>query len=99
LTFSFTRLDRLILGYHAVEAKASIALGELDTDDNSLLRTFQGRIVNLPVHQRNTFLSSVVNVMAALSVFIGFGLFTLFFLKILMSERLPSLSSILRRLK
>jgi len=38
-------LDRLILGYHAVEAKASIALGELDTDDNSLLRTFQGRIV------------------------------------------------------
>ncbi|MDH5267327.1 MAG: C25 family cysteine peptidase [Candidatus Bathyarchaeota archaeon] len=99
LTFSFTRLDQLILGYHAVEAKASIAQGELDTDDNSLLRTVQGRIVNLPVYPRNTFLSSVLNVMAALSVFIGFGLFTLFFLKILMSERLPSLSSILRRLK
>jgi len=99
LTFSFTRLDRLILGYHAVEAKLGNILGELDTDDNSLLRTFQGRIVNLPVHSRNTFLSSVVNVMAALSVFVGFGLFTLFFLKILMSERLPSLRSILRRLK
>jgi len=99
LTFSFTRLDRLILGYHAVEAKLGNILGELDTDDNSLLRTVQGRIVNLPVYPRNTFLSSVLNVMAALSVFIGFGLFTLFFLKILMSERLPSLRSILRRLK
>ncbi len=99
LTFSFTRLDRLILGYHAVEAKLDNILGELDTYDNSLLRTFQGRIVKLPVHMRNTFLSSLVSVMAALSVFVGCGLFTLFFLRILMSERLPSLRSILRRLK
>jgi hypothetical protein len=99
LTFSFTRLGQLILGYHTVEAKLSNILGELDTHDNNLLRTFQGRIVKLPVHPRNTFLSSVVNVIAALSVFIGFGLLTLLFLKILMSERLPSLSTILRRLK
>jgi hypothetical protein len=99
LTFSFTRLDRPILGYHAIEAKVSSLLGELDTDDNILLRTFRGKIVNLPVYPRNTFLSSVINVLAALSVFIGIGLFTLFSLKILMSERLPSLSSILRRRK
>ncbi|MCZ2809773.1 MAG: C25 family cysteine peptidase [Candidatus Bathyarchaeota archaeon] len=99
LTFRFTNLDQLILGYHTVEAKVNNLLGELDIDDNSLLRTFQGKIVELPVHSRNTFLSSLINVLAALSVFIGCGLSTLFFLKILMSERLPSLSSILRRRK
>ncbi len=99
LTFHFTNLDQLILGYHTIEAKVSNLLGELDNDDNSLLRTFQGRIVELPVHSRNTLLSSVVNVIAALSVFVGCGLSTLFFLKILMSERLPSPRSILRRQK
>ncbi len=99
LTIRLTRFDRPILGYHAVEVKVSSLVGELDIDDNSLLRTFQGKIVELPVHSRNTFLSSLINVLAALSVFIGCGLSTLFFLKILMSERLPSLSSILRRRK
>ena len=99
LTFGFTQLDRLILGYHTVEVKASTVLGELDRDDNSLLTSFKGRIVNLPVTLRKPFLSKLIDVMAALSIFVAFGISALVFLKILMSERLPLLSSILRRLK
>jgi len=99
LTFSFTQLGRLTLGYHVVEAKASSVLGELERDDNILLTSFKGRIVTLPVTLRNPFLLFLIDAMAALSVFIAFGVSALVFLKILMSERLPSLSSILRRLK
>jgi len=99
LTFGFTQLDRLILGYHTVKATASTVLGELDRDDNILLTSFKGRIVNSPVALRKSFLSVLIDVMAALSIFVAFGISALVFLKILMSERLPLLSSILRRLK
>jgi hypothetical protein len=99
LTFSFTQLGQLTLGYHVVEAKASSVLGELERDDNILLTSFKGRIVTLPVTLRNPFLLFLIDAMAALSVLIAFGVSALVFLKILMSERLPSLSSILRRLK
>ncbi|MDH5690589.1 MAG: hypothetical protein OEY81_04065 [Candidatus Bathyarchaeota archaeon] len=87
------------MGYHAVEAKASSVLGELDREDNTLLTSFKGRIVSLPVTLRNQFLSMLIDAMAALSFFVACGVSGLVFLKVLMSERLPSLSSILRRLK
>ena len=99
LTFTFTQLDRLILGYHTVKATASTVLGELDRDDNIILTSFKGRIVNLPVALRKSCLSMLIDVMAALSIFVACGISALVFLKILMSERLPSLSSILRRLR
>lgn len=99
LTFSFTQLDQLILGYHTVEVKASTVLGELDRDDNILLTSFKGRIVNLPVTLRKPFLSTLIHTMAALSIFVACGISALVFLKILMSERLPLLSSILRKLR
>ncbi len=99
LTFGFTQLNRLILGYHTVEATASTLLGELDRDDNTLLTSFKGRIVNSPVTLRKSFLSVLIDVMAALSIFVACGISALVFLKILMSERLPSLRSILRRLR
>lgn len=99
LTFSFTQLDQLILGYHTVKATASTVLGELDRDDNILLMSFKGRIVNLPVTLRKPFLSMLIHVMTALSIFVACGISALLFLKILMSERLPLLSSILRRLR
>ena len=99
LTFSFTQLDRLILGYHTVEAKASTILGELDREDNTLLTSFKGKIVNLPVILGKPSLSLLIQVLAALSLFVACGVFALFFLKILMAERLPLISSIVRKLR
>ena len=99
LTFSFTQLDRLILGYHTVEAKASTILGELDRDDNTLLTSFKGRIVNLPVTLGKPLLPMLIQAMTALSILVAFGISALFFMKILMSERLPLISSILRKLR
>ena len=99
LTFSFDQLSGLIFGYHAVEAKAGPVLGELDREDNALLTSFKGRIVRLPVTLQNRFLSMLIDAMAALSFFVACGVSALVFLKVLMSETLPSLGSILRRLK
>jgi hypothetical protein len=99
LTFSFSQLDKLILGYHTVEAKASTILGELDRKDNTLLTSFKGRIVNLPVTLGKPFSSMLIQVMAALSLFVACGISALFFLKILMAERLPLIGSILRKLR
>jgi len=69
------------LSYHTVEAKASTVLGELDRDDNILLTSFKGRIVNLPVTLRKPFLSILIEVMAALSIFVACGISALAFLK------------------
>jgi len=99
LAFSFSQLGRLILGYHTVEAKASTILGELDRDDNTLLTNFKGRIVNLPVTLGKPFLSMLIQVITALSLFVACGIAALFFLKILMAERLPLISSIRRKSK
>jgi len=99
LTFNFTGLNELILGYHFVEAKATVVLGELDKKNNVMSRSFKGRIVNSPVTLRNPIFLMFVDVVAALSVFVAFGLTALALLKILMSERLPRLRSILRKRK
>jgi len=99
LTFSFSQLDWLILGYHTVEAKASTVLGELDRDDNNMLTNFKGRIVNLPVILGKSFLSMLTQFMVALSILVVCGISALVFLKILMSEKLPVISSILRKLR
>jgi len=85
ITFDFTQLDRLILGYHTVEATASTVLGELDKDDNILRTSFKGRIVNLPVTVRKPFLSILIQAMASLSMLVVCGISALVFLKILMS--------------
>jgi hypothetical protein len=99
LTFNFTGLNELILGYHFVEAKATVVLGELDKNNNVMSRSFKGRIVNSPVTLGNSIFLMLVDVVAALSVFVAFGVTALALLKILMSERLPRLRSILRKRK
>lgn len=99
LTFNFSQLGWLILGYHVVEAKASTVLGELDRDDNIIVKSFEGRIVNLPVTLGKSFLSMLIQFMVALSILVVCGISALVFLKILMSEKLPVISSILRKLR
>ncbi len=99
LTFNFTGLNELILGYHFVEAKATFVLGELEKNNNVMSRSFKGIIVNSPVTLGNSIFLIFVDVIAALSIFVAFGLTALALLKILMSERLPRLRSILRKRK
>ena len=99
LRFSFAKLDRLILGYHTLMVKASSVLGELDRDDNIIRTSFKGRIVRLPVILGKSVMSMVIDVTAALSVFVVCGVSALFFFRILMSERPLGVGSILKRLR
>jgi hypothetical protein len=90
---------QFILGYHTIKARVTTVLGEVDRDDNSLSTTFKGLIINSPVLVQKPLLSILIDIFTAISVFVTFGMAAIAFLKILMSERLPSLSFISKKLR
>jgi hypothetical protein len=98
LTYTFTQ-PQFILGYHTVKAKVTTVLGESDSDDNILSKTFKGLIINSPVIIQKPLLAILIDLFTAISVFVTFGAAAITFLKILMTERPPLLSSISRKLK
>lgn len=97
ITLSSTR-DQIISGYHTVRAEASTVLGELNTDDNTLFAVFKGMIVKSPAAAKKPLSAVLMKTITAIFVFVTFGIAAIGFLKILMMERLPLLSSVRKHL-